>query len=600
MLMEGEGNKIQVHKSEENGMMVIRKRILALGLIVLLGGLLGAVTAAGNENLPVRNLEFINVDLRQVFRSLAATGQFNVILGQTVKGNVSIAFKSGITAREAVAVIAKNYGHQCQWSPDSKGVCVGDIKSLTGGLTEKTLVEIPLKYIDATAAASSLEIIIPKERIKPDSSGRKLIVFGNSLELQNINELIAKIDRSQAEVNVEVKIAEVTDDFWRKLGMDRKVVRSHIGIYPISAFQEKELSDLDIIRSLGRRNLALFDNQEGKLFLGDRFQKIIEKNNSQTGPGLPAKEFIDLGTMMRITSWVGEGNKITLQVKETTWAAKLSPTAAPNNKAVFLPDFASRDVTSTISMEAGQTFILTGMIGRDEFELLKTFPGANVQRNCPVLNELFATENSQAAFQKNNTQVIAMITPNFLGNNSSQDILQNSGQQTSVAPNVNPDQTSDGNFGDSKNEVAGVNGNPANDADKTEVVWDPVNTSSKPIQQNDVNDPVVIVEYLVKKNDTLTAISAKFSIESQAIITANQWDNQNVIIKADSWVLIPVPKDRVYLIKPKETLWRIAKRYGTTVELLKDLNNIMDIEKVKAGQKIVLPVANSQIKEPQF
>ncbi len=600
MLMEGEGNKIQVHKSEENGMMVIRKRILALGLIVLLGGLLGAVTAAGNENLPVRNLEFINVDLRQVFRSLAATGQFNVILGQTVKGNVSIAFKSGITAREAVVVIAKNYGHQCQWSPDSKGVCVGDIKSLTGGLTEKTLVEIPLKYIDATAAASSLEIIIPKERIKPDSSGRKLIVFGNSLELQNINELIAKIDRSQAEVNVEVKIAEVTDDFWRKLGMDRKVVRSHIGIYPISAFQEKELSDLDIIRSLGRRNLALFDNQEGKLFLGDRFQKIIEKNNSQTGPGLPAKEFIDLGTMMRITSWVGEGNKITLQVKETTWAAKLSPTAAPNNKAVFLPDFASRDVTSTISMEAGQTFILTGMIGRDEFELLKTFPGANVQRNCPVLNELFATENSQAAFQKNNTQVIAMITPNFLGNNSSQDILQNSGQQTSVAPNVNPDQTSDGNFGDSKNEVAGVNGNPANDADKTEVVWDPVNTSSKPVQQNDVNDPVVIVEYLVKKNDTLTAISAKFSIESQAIITANQWDNQNVIIKADSWVLIPVPKDRVYLIKPKETLWRIAKRYGTTVELLKDLNNIMDIEKVKAGQKIVLPVANSQIKEPQF
>jgi LysM repeat protein len=600
MLMEGEGNKIQVHKSEENGMMVIRKRILALGLIVLLGGLLGAVTAAGNENLPVRNLEFINVDLRQVFRSLAATGQFNVILGQTVKGNVSIAFKSGITAREAVAVIAKNYGHQCQWSPDSKGVCVGDIKSLTGGLTEKTLVEIPLKYIDATAAASSLEIIIPKERIKPDSSGRKLIVFGNSLELQNINELIAKIDRSQAEVNVEVKIAEVTDDFWRKLGMDRKVVRSHIGIYPISAFQEKELSDLDIIRSLGRRNLALFDNQEGKLFLGDRFQKIIEKNNSQTGPGLPAKEFIDLGTMMRITSWVGEGNKITLQVKETTWAAKLSPTAALNNKAVFLPDFASRDVTSTISMEAGQTFILTGMIGRDEFELLKTFPGANVQRNCPVLNELFATENSQAAFQKNNTQVIAMITPNFLGNNSSQDILQNSGQQTSVAPDVNPDQTSDGNFGDSKNEVAGVNGNPANDADKTEVVWDAANTSSKPVQQNDVNDPVVIVEYLVKKNDTLTAISAKFSIESQAIITANQWDNQNVIIKADSWVLIPVPKDRVYLIKPKETLWRIAKRYGTTVELLKDLNNIMDIEKVKAGQKIVLPVANSQIKEPQF
>lgn len=563
-------------------MIIRKKKILALGFIILLGGLLGTVlpatVAVNNENLPVRNLEFINVELRQVFRSLAATGRFNVILDQTVKGNVSIAFKSGITAQEAVAVIAKNYGHQYQWLPDSKTIFIGVTKNLTGNLNGKTLVDIPLKYIDATLAASSLEIVIPKERIKPDSGGRKLIVFGNSLELQNANEIITKIDRSQAEVNVEVKVVEVNDDFWRSLRLDRKVIYSHIGIYPVSASQEKGLNDQNLIQPLARRNLTLFDNQEGKLFFGDKMQKTIEKNNSQADPGSPAIEFMDMGTTMKITSWVGEENKITLQVKETTLTAALTVTS--KNEAGFSPGVSSREVTSIISMEAGQTFILTGIIGRDEFNRLKKNPGAHGPRNYPVLNELFAVDNSWPASLKTNTRVIAIITPKYPADDAKQDSLPDNGQPADGVPQLNPDQSPGGSLSDSKTGTQddGGNGKPADDS----------------------NNSVVMIEYLVKKSDTITGISAKFNLELKDIITANQWNSQNVVIKADSLILIPVPKGRIYEIKPKETLWRIAKRYGSTVELLKDLNNITDIEKVKTGQKIVLPVAVTQIKDSRF
>ena len=65
-------------------------------------------------------------------------------------------------------------------------------------------------------------------------------------------------------------------------------------------------------------------------------------------------------------------------------------------------------------------------------------------------------------------------------------------------------------------------------------------------------------------------------------------------------MLVPVPHDHFYILQSKETIWRVAKRYGVTVELLKELNSITDIAKVKIGQKIILPLSTQAIKNPQF
>jgi type II secretory pathway component GspD/PulD (secretin)/LysM repeat protein len=601
-------------------MTIIKKMIFIFGLIILLGSSFGAAiwgaVTVPNENLPVRNLEFINVDLRQVFRSLGATGRFNVILDRTVKGNVSIAFKSGITAQEAVAIIAKNYGYQYQWlsnsKTDLKAIFIGNLKSLTGNSDDKTLADIPLKYVDTLAAAASLAVVIPKERIKTDSNGHKLIVFGNPLELENVNEIIAKIDRTLSSVNVQVRIAEAADDFWKKLSMDRKVIQAHIGIYPVTASQELFLSDQTALQSLARRSLTLLDNQEGKLLFGDKIPIPMDKST-----GSPAVTEMNAGTTLKITSWVGEGNQITLQIKETTLTAVSTLTAAPNKDTEFIPGFVSREVTSIIRMEAGQTFILTGIIGRDEFNRLKKITGTREARNYPVLNELFAAENMGPASQKAGAQVIALITPKFFEDISKQALLQDNRKPADAVSNTNtdPDQNLDGASMDTKTGD-GAPGNPAdNDMNteiinqpKTEIVSNTASDSSKPDSGNDTlktnnigsDDLVTLVEYLVKKNDTITGICAKFNIEKRALIAANQWDNQNTVIKLNSRILIPVPKDRLYEIKPKETLWRIAKRYGITVELLKDLNNLTDTSLIKAGQEIVLPVAVSRVNDTRF
>lgn len=60
-------------------------------------------------------------------------------------------------------------------------------------------------------------------------------------------------------------------------------------------------------------------------------------------------------------------------------------------------------------------------------------------------------------------------------------------------------------------------------------------------------------------------------------------------------LIIPIPKTHLYQLKMNETLWRIAIRYGTTVKLLQEINNLQDLSKLKPGQIIILPVSADQV-----
>ncbi len=45
----------------------------------------------------------------------------------------------------------------------------------------------------------------------------------------------------------------------------------------------------------------------------------------------------------------------------------------------------------------------------------------------------------------------------------------------------------------------------------------------------------------------------------------------------------------MYTIQPGETLTVLAHRFGTTVRILRELNDITDAEQVKAGATIMIP-----------
>ncbi|MCG8482663.1 MAG: DUF3794 domain-containing protein, partial [Clostridia bacterium] len=48
------------------------------------------------------------------------------------------------------------------------------------------------------------------------------------------------------------------------------------------------------------------------------------------------------------------------------------------------------------------------------------------------------------------------------------------------------------------------------------------------------------------------------------------------------------PSIIVYIIKKDDNLWKIAKKYRTTIEEIKTINNIVDEQEIRSGEKLIL------------
>ncbi len=53
------------------------------------------------------------------------------------------------------------------------------------------------------------------------------------------------------------------------------------------------------------------------------------------------------------------------------------------------------------------------------------------------------------------------------------------------------------------------------------------------------------------------------------------------------------PETRLHRVQPGETVWRLAVRYGSSVEAIMELNGVRDVRFLAAGRTITIPVART-------
>jgi LysM repeat protein len=124
-------------------------------------------------------------------------------------------------------------------------------------------------------------------------------------------------------------------------------------------------------------------------------------------------------------------------------------------------------------------------------------------------------------------------------------------------------------------------------------------------------------EYVIAKGDTLGAIARKNAVSLKALMEANPGVNakklkigQKVQIPAGTTALAKnaapgasaiadaAPADEsVYVVKPGDMLFKIAKKHGTTVKKIMAMNELKSTS-IRAGQKLKLPAAKTTATEP--
>jgi LysM repeat protein len=109
--------------------------------------------------------------------------------------------------------------------------------------------------------------------------------------------------------------------------------------------------------------------------------------------------------------------------------------------------------------------------------------------------------------------------------------------------------------------------------------------------------------YIVRWGDTLFSIAQRFGTSVDAIKAANGLSSDFIIVGQE--LVIPgdvsVPPETVppstggptvHMVQPGENLFRIALRYGTTVDAIAQANGIVNPWFIYVGQELIIPVGD--------
>ena len=102
--------------------------------------------------------------------------------------------------------------------------------------------------------------------------------------------------------------------------------------------------------------------------------------------------------------------------------------------------------------------------------------------------------------------------------------------------------------------------------------------------------------YIVQRGDTLYSLARRFGTTVQAIA---QWNNivnpsriyvgQRLTIYSYTTVPPVPPGCGSHIVQRGETLYSLARRYGTTVWTLAMINSLPNPNVIYAGQRLILP-----------
>ncbi len=121
------------------------------------------------------------------------------------------------------------------------------------------------------------------------------------------------------------------------------------------------------------------------------------------------------------------------------------------------------------------------------------------------------------------------------------------------------------------------------------------------------------VRHKIRRGETVSSIAAKYGVSQYAIFAANNLNRRSKIY-AGKTLIVPVPLDReyrassrkknreysaknsVYTVRAGDTMWDIARAFGTTVSALRRINYIERGSRIYVGQKLRIPSTATKLK----
>jgi len=168
-----------------------KKEIFIITLILVLGFSLGVVAGPQDK---IEDMNFRNADIVDVLRAIAEVADVNLITDSQVVGNITVHLQD-ITFEKSLDLITKTRGLDYKW--DNNTVVVAQPEKIDQIYSNLVTEFVKVNSSDFENIGIIVKEIFPETLISMDISRRQFIIKGESNRVEEIKEMINRLDSAK-------------------------------------------------------------------------------------------------------------------------------------------------------------------------------------------------------------------------------------------------------------------------------------------------------------------------------------------------------------------------------------------------------------------
>jgi len=293
---------------------------------------------------------------------------------------------------------------------------------------------------DTVSLQNLLLDLFPTERsYKISAAGESLVLSGRITDALGVQQVVKiseeftgkkvlnmLVTDDLPQVLIEVKVAEIDKTVADKLGV--QVNGSNFSFNPLgilgvgaatatsnltgtigstNSFLQANIQS-GLVKILAEPNIMAISGQEGKFLAGGIVFLPIPQSSSAGGGAVITLQQQPYGVGVKFTPTVLRGGKINLKVAPEV--SEVNPngiTVTSNGTSTVLPSINTRQASTTVQLNDGQSFAIGGLIKNNVVEVISAFPWL---ANVPIIGALFRS----SSFQNDRSELLIIVTPKIV------------------------------------------------------------------------------------------------------------------------------------------------------------------------------------------
>jgi type IV pilus assembly protein PilQ len=421
------------------------------------------VTSLKAPQAPVEEpieIGYIEADIQNVLRTLAAKAGVNLILGDEVTGKVTVNLK-GISYEQAMQLIAESKGYA--YINDNNVVKIKSRESLDVEPIE--LRVYTLAYAKAEDVKKTLDPVLTKQgKIEVDVRSNTLVLSDTPSSLSKIMPLIKSLDTETPQVLIEAKFVETQKNPQKNLGMDwsgtllgHQISATGYRLaqggntptpgqgptaYATDPSGVGNLNGFSLVKNLnggawnapyallnpGNASLVfsyLSQDNDSELLANPR---VVATDNVKTRISIATQypipnfafseqtaslqisgfEYKDIGIILTVTPRINRNDYVTLDVQPEASSTSQSTTlSSGGGNAVSIPIIDTRTAQTTVLIKSGNTLAIGGLMRVDVGDKYSKVP---LMGDAPILGPLFRSKS----LSKTKRDLLIFVTPTIV------------------------------------------------------------------------------------------------------------------------------------------------------------------------------------------